>query len=145
MARGARRVVRGQSGVEFLVLAGFMAVVLFLFLLLMADARREAVIRSQQDELIALAGVVQQEIAIASRVYDGYSREFELPTSIGGEPYAIELYDRSELVFSYAKEEYIVYLPVNITFNSTGSYVASGVLGPGTRGIARFDGNITIW
>ena len=84
---------KGQSSVEFIIVVG---AALFFFSAIFiafqwADAERTW--SSQYSELLDMAYSVQEEIALAHSVNDGYVREFFLPKYVARVDYEIEIVD----------------------------------------------------
>ncbi len=82
---------KGQISVEFFALNGFLLIV-FLALLIVIQQRGSQI--TQENSLSAaqqLADVVVREVRYAYVAGDGYTRDFSLPRTIAGAPYALEL------------------------------------------------------
>ncbi len=85
------REVRGQSAIELLILVT--AVVFFVALFLLGvRVNIDDRVREQTDiVLLDVASTVRDEIALAAGSTDGYFREFELPLTILGKEYEINI------------------------------------------------------
>lgn len=109
--------LKSQSAMEFVILASFMLLVILGFFSLtssrMIEARQEGNRKIAED----IAKFAYREIEIAKSVNDGYSRVFEIPQSVNGINYTLSLLDSRELVVSYLNEEYVQFLPTNVTGN----------------------------
>ena len=109
--------LKSQSAMEFVILASFMLLVILGFFSLasskMADARQEGSRKTAED----IAGFAYREVEIAKTVNDGYSRIFEMPQAVNGVNYSIAITDGRELVVNYLDEEYVKFLPINVTGN----------------------------
>jgi uncharacterized protein (UPF0333 family) len=84
---------KGQGALEFLILIGIVIFFFTLFFVLisqsMGDNQKEK--RNLAIEEIAIS--VQDEINLASKSSDGYSREFKIPNDIDGKNYNITIVD----------------------------------------------------
>jgi hypothetical protein len=110
---------RGQTAIEFIILTGFMLFVFTAFFLVIQERSVAVQQQSYYNELSGVANLLSQEVALAQQVRSGYMREFELPPTVNGEKYTVTLSDRSEFTVRqvFADEEYLVFLPVNITID----------------------------
>ncbi|PIN74081.1 hypothetical protein COV22_01200, partial [Candidatus Woesearchaeota archaeon CG10_big_fil_rev_8_21_14_0_10_47_5] len=142
MVRMKKRRVSGQSSLEAVLLISFMCLTLILFLL--GVSRRIAEIREQggRDMLDDVSFVVKTEFALAAVAEEGYFRIFELPTTVAGSFYTLNLTNStimgtnySEVVLKY-RNEYLGYESVIITPSN-----AFGRLKPGKNIISKL-GNI---
>ena len=126
--------LKSQSAMEFVILASFMLLVILGFFSLasskMTDARQEGNRKTAED----VAEFAYREIETAKSVNDGYSRIFEMPQTINGINYSIAIIDSRELVVKYLDEEYVKFLPVNVTGNIL----------KGSNRIAKTDGIVSI-
>lgn len=108
---------KSQSAMEFVILASFMLLVILGFFSLtssrMIEARQEGNRKIAED----IAKFAYREVEIAKSVNDGYSRVFEIPQSINGINYTLSVIDSRELVVNYLDEEYVQFLPINVTGN----------------------------
>jgi len=99
---------KAQASIEVVLLISFMALVSAVFLL--AINERITWIQKQKDlKLIEdMSSVIGDEITLALGVEDGYSRTFEIPQTLRGINYSVELWssstmktNHSELVLQY--------------------------------------------
>jgi len=99
---------KAQASIEVVLLISFMALVSAVFLL--AINERITWIQKQKDlKLIEdMSSVIGDEITLALGVEDGYSRTFEIPQTLRGINYSVELWSsstmktkHSELVLQY--------------------------------------------
>jgi len=128
---------------EFLVLAGFMLLVLTSFVLIVRERGKAEIVHARYQEFATTASIIAQEVALANSVENGYVRTFELPMLINNEPYTVRLYGSTEISIITASEEYVIYLPVNVTIlDSAGGSI--DFLAPGKNTISKRDNNITI-
>ena len=108
---------KSQSAMEFVILASFMLLVILGFFSLtsskMIEARQEGNRKVSED----IAKFAYREVEIAKSVNDGYSRIFEMPQKISGIDYTLAIIDSRELVVNYLDEEYVQFLPINVTGN----------------------------
>ncbi len=107
--------LKGQVAMEFMILSG---VLLFVFIIMlgiissnMAYTNKKKVNLYGEDVLTK----VQKEINLASRVLDGYSREFYLPQKLGTKNYSISIFN-DEVVISTDVEDFWRKIP-NVTGN----------------------------
>ena len=109
--------LKSQSAMEFVMLSSFMLLIILGFFSLvsskMVDAKQEGNRKIAQD----IAEFTYREIDTARSVNDGYSRIFEMPLSINGVNYSMNVIDDRELVVNYLDEEYVKFLPANVTGN----------------------------
>ncbi|MDD9954546.1 MAG: discoidin domain-containing protein [Candidatus Woesearchaeota archaeon] len=131
---------RGQAAVEFLVLTGFMMLVFTTFFLVVQERTAMRNQQAMQNELVTVAEIVEQEVAIANSVKEGYNRIFELPTFINGKNYTITMHPPeapSEIVITMDEEEFIFFLQTPLAENSE--------IKPGFNHIIKEEaGNVTI-
>ena len=112
---------KSQSAVEFIVLASFMFLVTLGFFAVTNSKILEAKDDSNKKISSDIAEFVYREIETAKSVNDGYTRVFVIPQTINGINYNISIRDNRELLVNYLGNEYIKFLPPNITGNiSTG-------------------------
>lgn len=109
--------LKSQSALEFIVLTSFMLlVVLGLFAVTstrMLEASEEGNRKTAED----IADYAYREIEIAKSVNDGYTRIFEMPQTVNGVNYSIQIVDNREIVVNYLGYEHVKFLPVNVTGN----------------------------
>jgi uncharacterized protein (UPF0333 family) len=91
---------RGQTSLEFIVLAGFMLFVFTAFIFVVKERSNIANQQVRYNELSSVAQSLNQEVINAYRVQDGYTRTFEIPNTINGEQYTIKVTDNSELTLT---------------------------------------------
>lgn len=108
---------KSQSATEFIVLASFMLLVILGFFAVTSsnilNAGEEGNKKISQD----IADFAYKEIEIAKSVNDGYIRVFVLPEKVNGIDYRINITDDRELIVNYLDNEYIKFLPPNISGN----------------------------
>ena len=109
--------LKSQSAMEFVMLSSFMLLIILGFFSLasskMVDAKQEGNRKLAED----IAEFTDREIDTARSVNDGYSRIFEMPLRINGVNYSMNVIDDRELVVNYLDEEYVKFLPANVTGN----------------------------
>ncbi len=83
----AIRTKRAQVAIEFMVIVG--AVIFFTSLLLLAiqGSNQAKTYQHQNIQLKEIALTIQNEINLASKSSDGYSRQFEIPQTSGNQEY----------------------------------------------------------
>ena len=108
-----RNFLRGQSGIELIILIGFFTFFFLFFLFVVnantSDERWENVNILTQE--IALQ--IQQEIGLAAGSISGYSRQFELPLRIADIQYSAEIIDNSVVYVYTADGQHSLSLPVS--------------------------------
>ena len=86
----------------FLIFLGFIAVI------------STKVLESKENERLKIAEDIattaKNEIELASTSTNGYKRNFDLPISISGNAYTIQILDNRELVVNYIDKEHILFL-----------------------------------
>jgi hypothetical protein len=99
--------VLGQSALEFSVIFGF---VLFFFISFFTIIQLNIEEKNKDKEIIILQNLalnVQDEISIASKASDGYSRSFSIPNNVLGKDYVINITET--LIYVKLKDFYISY------------------------------------
>lgn len=82
---------KGQGALEFLIVIGA-AVFLFAILMIIVYNNVSEVNREKERRIIEnIALSVQDEISLAVKSTDGYSREFNIPEKIGSQDYNINI------------------------------------------------------
>ena len=108
---------KSQSAVEFIVLASFMLLVIMGFFAIVSSKLLEAKDEGNRQIAEDIADFAYREIEIAKSASDGYSRSFEMPSTINGIPYNISIIDNRELVIHYLDNEHVRFLPSNVAGN----------------------------
>lgn len=108
---------KSQSATEFVILASFMLMVMLGFFAVTSSRLLEA--REEGNRKIAkdIADFAYKEIEIAKSLNNGYIRTFALPEKVNGINYSINITDNRELAVSYLDNEYLRFLPQNISGN----------------------------
>lgn len=137
--------VRGQEALEFMVLSAYMLVV---FACVAYFVTSHSMVLNQQarnNDLAASAQSFNREVLLAVAVADHYERHFELPQTVGGAAYTLRVAGTSEVTLhvTTSGEEYVIFLPVNVTFLDTSGEPLSEFR-PGTLTIIKTNENITI-
>lgn len=109
--------LKSQSAMEFVILASFMLLVILGFFSLVSSRMIEARVEGNRKISEDIAKFAYREVEIAKSVNDGYSRIFEMPQSVNGINYTLSVIDSRELVVTYLNEEYVQFLPINVTGN----------------------------
>ena len=109
---------RAQSALELLMLTGFMFLIFIATLGLGSYHLTGVQKESQQSLIVELADFLDNEIGIAVGAEEGYSRQFDLPTHLSGQPYQI-------LVKPQSNFTEIIVKTVNTSDNMERSIVAS--------------------
>jgi hypothetical protein len=129
-----RATKRGQSALEFLILAGFMFTASTMFLVVLSAQSDLMASQQRQQELALVAQTIHQEVLQAHRVHDGYARIFELPATANGIPYTVDLLSGREIIVRAGEEEYLMFLPtdVRVRYDAASPGYPTGTL-PGRR------------
>jgi hypothetical protein len=112
-----KRHVKSQAALEFLILVG---IVLFVFTIMIGVvSSRTTDIYKKRGAIIAddIVTKAQKELNLASRVLDGYSRDFSITQKIGKDNYSISI-TGNEVVLSTEKEDFWRIIP-NVVGNIT--------------------------
>jgi len=113
--------LKGQSGIELIVVVGFFAFSFLIFLLILHQNtayEREA----NRNTLVQETALqVQQEIHLAVSSPDGYSRQFVLPATISGVHYTISIIDGDTVYIRTDEGKHALSLPVE---EVTGDFIA---------------------
>ena len=122
--------VKSQAALEFLILVG---IVLFIFTIMIGVvSSRTTDIYKKREAVIGedIVTKVQKEVNLASRVLDGYTREFSIPQKIGKKNYSISI-TGNEVILSTEKEDFWKIIPSvvgNITKGSNTIRKTNGVI-----------------
>lgn len=85
----------GQSAIEFMLLVG---AVLFFIIILIGIFQQEVAKKSAEKRgglITELMLSIQNEINLAAKSTDGYTREFKIPNTVAGKSYSIGIYSGS--------------------------------------------------
>ncbi|MBI2655389.1 hypothetical protein HYX06_03125 [Candidatus Woesearchaeota archaeon] len=125
---------KSQSATEFVILASFMFLVILGFFAVTSSRLLEA--REESNRKIAndIVDFAYKEIELAVSLNDGYIRVFALPRKVNGADYSINITDNRELAASYLDNEYVRFLPPNV----------SGNIGKGLNEIKKIEGVVYI-
>lgn len=83
---------KAQSAIEFMLIIG---AVLFFILILIGIFQQEVAkkgIEKRNEVITELTLTIQNELNIAAKSSDGYTRQFEIPNTIAGKDYSIGIY-----------------------------------------------------
>jgi hypothetical protein len=133
---------RGQSALEFLILAGFMFVATTMFLVVINGQSASFVFDAQQQEIIGVGDVLYEEILTAHRVHEGYQRTFTLPATIN--PYTVTLQDGREISIQTQENEYLFFLPTQVLVAHQNGVSSTGTLSSQTLTITKKGGQIIL-
>ena len=100
-----KRQLKGQAGMEFMLLTGIVLLMFTVMLGVVADKTSEI---NRNKNIIAAEDyvtTVQKEINLAARVLDGYSREFYIPQRINKQEYNISIIG-DEVVINTARQDF---------------------------------------
>ena len=85
------RKCRAQVAIEFMVIVGAVLFFTSFSLLILQNNNQEKIYQRQTIQLKEIALTVQNEINLALGSSDGYSRQFKIPETSGGQDYEITL------------------------------------------------------
>ena len=108
---------KSQSATEFIVLASFMLLVIVGFVAVTSSKVIEANDEGNRKIAESIADFAYREIETAKTVNDGYARTFVMPQNVNGVDYSVSIVDNRELVVNYLGNEYVKFLPSNVTGN----------------------------
>ncbi|RME51983.1 pilus assembly protein, partial [Candidatus Woesearchaeota archaeon] len=111
----ATRRGRGQASIEFVLLISFMIIVFAIFSIVLQKRLVQAENAHARNVMEQAASRILNEIQLAQTVHEGYARTFTLPSTIEGTPYNATIVDEQELIIRAGEEEFIVFLPINVT------------------------------
>ncbi len=115
-----KRNVKAQSSIEFMI---FVGIVIFIFIIILGIVSQRLIdIMDNRDELLSngLLISIQKEINIASKVQDGYTRNFEIPSTLGNRSFEI-VHQGNEISVVYSNKDYETKIPSfegNLTLGS---------------------------
>lgn len=101
---------RAQATVEFIILIGFLFLIFLGFAALLQSRFVQVSHDNTQARLQQVASIVITEADLAEGVGDGYSRVFEIPFTIGGLNYSLEIQDNKDLILAFQGDEYVYFL-----------------------------------
>ena len=102
---------KGQSALEFIILMGVMIFFTTIFFAIINENLGQKNFEKRDIAIKEIASNVQDEINLALRSTDGYSRQFKIPTDIYGEDYDININD--DLVYVRTSDsKHAIALPV---------------------------------
>ena len=136
---------KAQSSIEFTLLIGFMFLTFNVFLLVVANKVIDVQNQKDMQLIDDLSYVIKSEITLAAGVGDNYSRTFEIPKTLKGINYSVQLISSdtmetnySELVLKYTNftksHETVKILPKNV----------DGVINKGENNITKRNGSICL-
>ena len=101
---------RGQTSVEFLLLIGFMTVVLLSFLAVVNARTRDVARQTTLTDLEEVSHLITSELAYTIRFEDGYQRTFQLPHTLDGLAYAAQIRGQKDLVIETGELQHVAFL-----------------------------------
>ena len=131
---------KSQSSTEFVILIGFMVLVLLVFFMIIQEKIVEA--NDERNELASkdIMDTLITEIRLAESVSDDYYREFFLPLDLNGLDYDISIImgvaSTTEIVLKYSNKEKVYFLEEFINSSSS--------VGLGLNNITKKNGVILI-
>ncbi|MFH1211569.1 MAG: hypothetical protein V1659_01430 [Candidatus Woesearchaeota archaeon] len=107
---------KSQTGLEFMILFGFMMIVFLLFFMFVQDRLSETSKEQKDAALKDVSLTIMNEIALARSARNGYSRSFFLPDELNDEPYSVEISeDNLELVVRQGDSEHLTFLDPDVS------------------------------
>lgn len=106
-----------QSALEFVVLASFMLLVIIGFFSVTSSNILQAKDEGNKKISSDITDFAYREIEIAKSLNDGYTRVFVMPQTVNGVNYSISIIDNRELMVNYLGNEYVKFLPANVSGN----------------------------
>lgn len=82
---------KSQSAIEFLILVGFVLFFFTVFFLTIQENMSDKIKQRTNLAMKDIALAVQNEITLASKASEGYSREFKIPEKINSRDYKINI------------------------------------------------------
>ncbi|MEK6792627.1 MAG: hypothetical protein AABX96_01130 [Nanoarchaeota archaeon] len=104
--------LKGQSGIELIIVVGFFAFSFLIFLLVLHQNTASERFENRNTLVQEVALQVQQEINLAVSSADGYSRQFVLSATISGVSYTIDIIDGDTVYIRTDDEKHALSLPV---------------------------------
>ena len=105
---------KSQSAIEFIILASFMMLIVLGFLAVTSSnliaAKEEGNRKIAED----IADFAYREIETAKTVNNGYIRVFNMPETVNGVEYSINITDNRELAVNYLDYEFVRFLPAEV-------------------------------
>ncbi len=116
---------KAQSGLEFLILFGFLMVAFSGFFVIAHNKTVEINKLQKTSELREITDFFKKEVLLAEEVHSGYERTFSLPGTVSGTDYRIKDYAGNkgytrEFEFSSEQGRFFVFLHKNITIPDSG-------------------------
>ncbi|HLC61031.1 MAG TPA: hypothetical protein VJJ52_06405 [Candidatus Nanoarchaeia archaeon] len=108
---------KSQSAIEFITLASFMFLIVLGFIAVISTNVLRAKDEGNKKVAQDIADFAYREIDLAKSVNNGYIRTFILPETVNGVTYTISITDNRELAVSYLDNEFVRFLPANVTGN----------------------------
>jgi len=86
---------KGQSAIEFIVIVGIALSFIVLFMSSVKMSQQEKIEEKENQKINRIAMDIKEEIQVASQTLDGYKREFDVPKTVMGNNYSIEIIESS--------------------------------------------------
>lgn len=125
---------RAQSAVEFMVILGAVLFFLASFFLFFYGSYSDKAATNRNEALLEIALDVQNELALAARTGEGYSRTFTLPQTVYGQDYTVQIIDT------------FLYLKTSDEKNALGVPIvnATGIIIPGSNLVSVQGGRVHV-
>ena len=123
---------RGQSAIEFVLLASAMLVGVTLTIVIAHNMLAQVQKESQEAALTAIENAIKRELDHAYTTPSGYNRVFTLPYTVEETPYSVFVLEEipplsDAIIITWKDKTRLKFLPYNI----------NGTIGPGTNRIAK--------
>lgn len=82
---------KSQTAIEFIILVGFLLFFFTVFFVAIQESTGEKVKERQNDIVKETAFAIQDEINLAFKSSEGYTREFNVPGKIGNQDYSVSI------------------------------------------------------
>lgn len=111
---------KGQAATEFLFFVGIAIIVLMIYSAIAFNYLGLTFKRGESIEAQNLVDTIKNEINLAARVENGYNRDVNLPNTINGKDYTIEIEPRT-VVVTFEGNDYVSMLATDVVV--TGSLI----------------------
>ena len=102
---------KSQASVEFLIITGFVLFIFTSFFIAINESSSDKINQRQNTAVQEVALTIQDEINLAFKSSDGYSRNFKIPDKINSQEYSVNITDNVVYVKTN-DNKYALALPV---------------------------------
>ncbi|MBN2458483.1 hypothetical protein JXB31_05120 [Candidatus Woesearchaeota archaeon] len=106
---------KAQVSVEFLLLTGFIMLIFIATLAVFSNRMHNITVDNKQKLVDNLAEIVIEETKLADQAPAGYTRTFNLPSELAGEPYTLKIEDNMMLIINYSEKSYVYPISKKLT------------------------------